>query len=199
MWCQHCQQDVPAIASSGERKFCCPRCGEAVGGQCPSDAGAITPPSDSPPVSVCDEDMPSYDCWEFDDQLWRIAQALQVDTAPDHRRKKGDVHEAIRHDQAHDALNPRHAPPMPVSHQRKSKIHRGGIGDSLLALLIWAALSLGTAALVCGGILLGWSLWTGRGELWKIGLPIAAGGQISLLIGLVLQIDRFWHDNHRTV
>jgi hypothetical protein len=46
---------------------------------------------------------------------------------------------------------------------------------------------------------LGWSLWTGRGELWKIGLPIAAGGQISLLIGLVLQIDRFWHDNHRTV
>jgi hypothetical protein len=69
----------------------------------------------------------------------------------------------------------------------------------LLALLIWAALSLGTAALVCGGILLGWSLLTGRGELWKIGLPIAAGGQISLLIGLLLQIDRFWHDNHRTV
>jgi len=124
---------------------------------------------------------------------------LQVDAAPGHRREKGDSREATRHDQAHDALNPRHAPPMPVSRVRKSKIHRGGIGGSLLALLIWAALSLGTAALVCGGILLGWSLWTGRGELWKIGLPIAAGGQISLLIGLVLQIDRFWRDNHQTV
>jgi len=60
-------------------------------------------------------------------------------------------------------------------------------------------LSLGTAALVCGSILLGWSLITGRDELWKIGLPIAVGGQISLLIGLVLQLDRFWRDNHRTV
>ena len=46
--------------------------------------------------------------------------------------------------------------------------------------------------------MLGWSLWTGRGELWKIGLPIAATGQISLLVGLLLQIDRFWRDHHRT-
>jgi hypothetical protein len=143
--------------------------------------------------------MPSYDSWEFDDQLWRIAQALQIDTAPGHRLKKGDACEAIRLDQAHDALNPRHAPPMPVSHVRKSEIHNGSFAGSLLALLIWAVLSLGMAALVCGGILLGWSLWTGRGELWKIGLPIAAGGQISLMIGLLLQIERFWHDNHRTV
>jgi hypothetical protein len=124
---------------------------------------------------------------------------LQVDTAPGYRQKKRDLRETIRHDPAHDALNPRHAPPIPVSQMRKSEIHSGSFAGSLLALLIWAALYLGTAALVCGGILLGWSLWTGRGELWKIGLPIAAGGQISLLIGLLLQIDRFWHDNHRTV
>jgi hypothetical protein len=199
MWCQQCQQDVPAIASSGERKFCCPRCGQAVGGQGLSGTDAKTSSSDPPPESACVGEMPSYDSWEFDDQLWRIAQALQVDTAPGHRREKGDVREVIRYDQAHDALNQRHAPPMQVSRERKSKSHSGSIGSSLLAFLIWAALSLGTAALVCGGILLGWSVWTERGELWKIGLPIAAGGQISLLIGLLLQIDRFWHDNHRTV
>jgi len=46
---------------------------------------------------------------------------------------------------------------------------------------------------------LGWSLVAGRDELWNIGLPIAAGGQIALLVGLVLQLDRFWRDNHRTV
>ena len=164
-----------------------------------SDTDVKTSSSAPPPASARAEEIPSYDNWEFDDQLWHIAQALQVDATPGHRREKGDVRETTRHDRAHDALNPRHAPPMPVSHQRKSDIHSGSIAGSLLALLIWAALSLGTAALVCGGMLLGWSLWTGRGELWKIGLPIATGGQISLLIGLVLQIDRIWHDNHRTV
>jgi hypothetical protein len=199
MWCQQCQQDVPAIASSGDRKFCCPRCGQAVGGQSPSGTDAKTSSSDPPLESACAAEIPSFDCWEFDDQLWHIAQALQVDTAPGHRREKGNAREVFRYDQAHDALNPRHAPPTPVSRERKSEIHSGSIAGSLLAMLIWAALYLGTAALVCGGILLGWSLWTGRGELWKIGLPIAAGGQISLLIGLLLQIDRFWHDNHRTV
>ncbi len=73
------------------------------------------------------------------------------------------------------------------------------VPGTFISTLIWAALSLGTAALACGGILLGWSLATGRNELWTVGLPIAVGGQISLSIGLVLQLDRFWHDKHRTV
>ena len=42
---------------------------------------------------------------------------------------------------------------------------------------------------------MGWSLSTGRPELWTVGLPTALAGQIVLLIGLVLQIDRLWHDN----
>jgi hypothetical protein len=50
-------------------------------------------------------------------------------------------------------------------------------------------------AFVCGGVLLGWSLVTGRQELWSVGLPIALVGQVALLAGLILQLDRFWHDN----
>ena len=66
---------------------------------------------------------------------------------------------------------------------------------SALGAFTWLALSLGTTSFVCGGILLGWSLATGRHELWTIGLPVALIGQIALLIGLVLQLDRLWHDN----
>lgn len=65
----------------------------------------------------------------------------------------------------------------------------------MLPGLTWGALSLGTMAFVCGGILLGWSLSSGRQELWTIGLPIALGGQIALLVGLVLQLDRLWHNS----
>lgn len=57
-------------------------------------------------------------------------------------------------------------------------------------MLAWIALSLGTTAFVCGGMLLGWSIITGREPLWTVGLPITLGGQIALLVGLVLQLDR---------
>ena len=54
---------------------------------------------------------------------------------------------------------------------------------------------LGTTSFVCGGILLGWSMATGRQELWTIGMPAALVGQVAILVGLVLQLDRLWHDN----
>jgi len=62
-------------------------------------------------------------------------------------------------------------------------------------VLTWIALALGMTAFACGGMLLGWSLVAGRDELWTLGLPIALGGQIGLLVGLVLQLDRLWHDS----
>ncbi len=64
--------------------------------------------------------------------------------------------------------------------------------------VVWAALSLGTMALVCGGILLGWSTFSGRQELWSIGLPIALFGQIGLVVGLILQLERMWNDSRRS-
>jgi len=195
MWCRQCQQDVPAIASSGERKFCCPRCGEAVGGQYPADTDAKTSSSDPPPASARAEEMPATDCWELDERLWDIAQVLQVDTVGGHRRDKAGRGEVTRFDQAHEEIKASGAV-FNRGSMNTSKKTPGTLISSFISALIWAALSLGTAALVCGGVLLGWSLWTGRGELWSIGLPIAAGGQISLLIGLSLQINRFWRDKH---
>ena len=50
---------------------------------------------------------------------------------------------------------------------------------------------------MCGGVLLIWSLVAGRQELWNVGLPAAVVGQIALLVGLVLQIDRLWYDSRQ--
>jgi hypothetical protein len=199
MWCRQCQQDVPAVASSGERKYCCPRCGQAVGSQGPAETGAKTPSPDLPAISTRVEETPYCDNWELDDQLMHIGQVLQVDKAQNRGREKAYQHEVARLDPAHNAMGSRHVPPTPALRGRKSKSRGTDGGGSFLSALIWMVLSLGTAALVCGGMLLGWSLIAGRNELWNIGLPIAAGGQIALLIGLVLQLDRFWHDNHHTV
>ena len=56
---------------------------------------------------------------------------------------------------------------------------------------------LGTAGFACGGVLLIWSITTNRHELWNIGLPVAIVGQIALMVGLVLQIDRLWCDHRQ--
>jgi hypothetical protein len=50
-------------------------------------------------------------------------------------------------------------------------------------------------AFVCGAMLLGWSLVTGRSELWNVGLPIAMVGQFAVLFGLIWQLDGLWQSN----
>lgn len=200
MWCRHCQQDVPAIAVSGERKYCCPRCGEAFEAECPAQTAENTSASDSPSTAARAEESPAFDNWELDQQLQHIARVLQIDKTWKGRREKAYRREVARIDPAHATVAAHHAKPeLPALAARKSKSHRasGRGGISLLGLLTWTALTLGTATLACGGIMLGWSIYGGRSELWELGLPIAAGGQIVLLMGMVLQLNRIWRHNRR--
>ena len=71
-------------------------------------------------------------------------------------------------------------------------------GDSVISKVPWAVLSLGVAAFVCGGVLMTWSIVAGRQELWSTGIPVLLVGQIGLLVGLILQLDRLWHENRHT-
>jgi hypothetical protein len=69
---------------------------------------------------------------------------------------------------------------------------------SALHVVAWFVVLTGLMGMACGGVLLGWSLIAGRQELWPIGLPIALVGQIVLVMGFVLQMDRLWNDHRRT-
>lgn len=68
-------------------------------------------------------------------------------------------------------------------------------GDRPLAILAWVTLLLGTAGFVAGLALMGWSMDSERQDLWAIGAPIILAGQIVLILGLVLQLDRIWRDS----
>ncbi len=80
--------------------------------------------------------------------------------------------------------------------RRKTVAEKRGAAPSALT---WLSLALGTIGFVCGGVLMGWSLATGRQEFWfwTIGAPVALVGQIALLVGMVLQLDRMRRDNRR--
>ncbi len=70
-------------------------------------------------------------------------------------------------------------------------------GGGLAGFFIGVALTLGTMAFGCGLALLGWSAYSGSHELWTFGAPIVLAGQIALVFGLVLQLDRIWRDSRR--
>ena len=101
---------------------------------------------------------------------------------------------------------------VPGPHARKSRRPRRRIdrtsavasprktsswGDRLMGLFVGTALSLGTMAFGCGLALLGWSAYSGSRELWTYGAPIVLAGQIALVLGLVVQLDRIWRDSRR--
>jgi hypothetical protein len=75
---------------------------------------------------------------------------------------------------------------LPVGNAVEERTHRQQRSGSLLG---WLVLGCGLSGLVCGCALLGWSHYTGRVELWNIGLPVALVSQAVLACGLILQFD----------
>jgi hypothetical protein len=209
---------VPALPSGERQTLCCPRCGQAV---CADMGGPDSSPIGVPqaqegfrenrrasrgsaapidqlwglPPNLGDdasgpfdfiEPPPAYDSWELDEELQHIGRILHGG--------KTSKNEAARFDPPQASppaghVQTRHEP----AKQRKAARARGSASN----FFTWFVLTLGTTSFACGAILLGWSLATERQELWSVGVPVALAGQIALLIGLVLQIDRLWHDNRK--
>lgn len=53
----------------------------------------------------------------------------------------------------------------------------------------WLVLGVGLCATAFGGVLSGWSWATERIDLWNIGFPVLIVGQISVLLGIVIELD----------
>jgi hypothetical protein len=179
MWCQDCRQDVPALPSADKQAFCCPRCGGEI-------RVASDPPADAPVAAI---QLPGYDGWDLDEQLRHIQRLLQTAKGNEGGPKP------MRLDPPQAGPPARHpdiSDPSDVRPQAAS-VSRGSLSGFLTGL----ALSLGTTSFVCGSVLAGWSLAADRHDLWTLGLPLALGGQIMLVVGLVLQIDRLWHANRK--
>ena len=209
MWCKQCGQDVPGAGLAEEGKFCCPRCGEGLcaevadpaaggesGGSGPADTAAPGVDADG----RSDSQPCGYDGWELDQQLQHIERVLEAGTGGSRQQNAGSAgaspsrREVARFDPPHPQPVAWH---LPKAQQELRPPKTGGSGP-ILASLAWTALSLGTMALVCGGVLLAWSVVTGRTQLWTIGMPVALCGQIGLLAGLIMQLDGLWNDSRHT-
>ncbi len=195
MWCKHCRQDVPGIHSSASASLSCARCGavlaaaaEAIPRAGLADAaehgfdltGATGSGSSTEP-----------DAWELDQKVRR----LQAKTGSRRRvdRPSTPVAHGASGFQAGTEAQACEPCARPRAYYRKSR--RKGRSS----MLAWALLSLGLMAFACGVALLVWSFVERRDELWSLGLPIAVGGQVGLLLGLVLQLERVWQNSRDAV
>lgn len=185
----------------------CAGCGEPI--------AAISPESATPPqsasafaeeavkagtASTAAQRPPIYDGWEIDEQLRHFRRVLGSDPLS---RKKFDESAA----QPNFRLDAGHGVPAPYLRRarRPSRKKRRvtaapeahAAGDGWLAALAWTTLLLGATGFICGLALMGWSMHTESPELWALGAPIILAGQIALVLGLVLQLDRVWRGNRR--
>lgn len=191
MWCSQCRQDVPGAAQADDQGYRCPRCGEPLGLRGGWTAASSPPASTAGREAAGDEaeaETPVFlpdDGWEMDERLKHIERVLELDRRAVLSPPPRGGSSRLRFDSSHAGATGRQA-----SDAVPAGPHAGQRGWWPAA--IWWTLCLGLTALVWGGILLCWGVLAGRHELWTIGLPIAVGGQIALVSGLILQMDRLW-------
>lgn len=204
MWCSSCQQDVPGLASAEMGKYSCPRCGtflwrtgphampEAASGETP--APTVDAPTDPDPVVFIPDPPPAYDEWELEQKLRHIERLLRIDK-PGHSQQRASRERIAQVDASHAGPPGWHHPQAARAKATRSQARRT---QPWLSMLTWSVLAVGLMASAFGGVLLAWAAAGGRQELWAIGMPVGLAGQIALVIGLILQLDRLWHDNRDT-
>ena len=181
MRCSKCKKPVPAWASPGdEAGACCADCRGA--------AAERTPPTANP--GAADSDFAAtlsaipldWDDWELDEDFLRVGRLSGPSAAPA---------------ESQPAFAPvaASAPSVDRRSNHPVIVSRGSAGRQFIS---WTVLSLSLMIFVCGAVLVGWSFYAGRFDLWRLGAPLTLIGQTGWLIALVLQLDGLWQGHRDT-
>ncbi len=185
MWCEQCQKDVPAIGSTDDSVRCA-QCQvafsehESARSAEPQRGAAM--PARKKAIST-DEwlERALLEDWELEDELneaQHLAKSLGVTS---------DTISTMRIDTAHTTKT---TPQTSTARQPRT---------TQTSFFSWCMLSLGLMGFVFGAVLVGWSFFEDRPDLWRLGLPFTLGGQAALIIGLVFQLDVLSRSNRQAI
>ncbi|MCE9555322.1 MAG: hypothetical protein K8T91_18385 [Planctomycetes bacterium] len=237
MWCKHCRQDVPAIASAevsaaglgapstragdydeNATRYLCTQCGEPIG-SVPSqwtnvsdlgiDLGELSLsggpaelplPRGSASTARRPDAAVRFDTWqwELDQELHDVRRLLtRRGAAPAELKQpienpRQDLQPVLSVPTVEKLMSP------PVVARAVTEKSLSPPRPRAWAPVAWLILMLGLTATCCGGALLGWSVLSGRDELWSQGVPILIGGQVALFVALVAMLLRLGRQSQLT-
>jgi len=164
-----------------------------------TDDGSISleAPSSEPHADAVMPCPPTFDGWSLDEDLRHVDRLLNSSRAEQARIEPLERVEPVRLDSAHATPSAWHGSDERVARSKAKRQSRDrfSIASLFSTLVIWLSLMLGAMSFVAGGALLCGSLLTENQTFWEIGYPIVWSGQIVLLVGLILQLDRLRKDN----
>jgi hypothetical protein len=193
MWCNNCQQDVPAVGRSGSTKLECSRChtaqraphvvGISQAGIALDDAVALEVVDSRPPLAADD--------WQLRRRTRELGRKLRYDTTGAGRRAQ-----AAATPNTFSDLAERTATPIvePASHA-KQQSNTAAPSPESGQYFAWFVTFIGTAAFAGGVGLITWSIANNRPEYWEHALALTLGGQGTLILGLVLIVARLWRNS----
>lgn len=209
MWCKQCRQDVPGVPSK-RGKLRCLRCGSFVASEATIDgtinvAAGVAAMADHglelDASSTSSKPSMDFDDWDLDPDLrsFRNARAARKVGRPSHVPSPGSAYRLEAAHPASGSWQPAALPAGMAPMQPYTPPAEKPKAAKLASWLAWSVMSLGLMGFTCGGVLLGWSFMSSRPDLWNLGMPVTIGGQIALLVGLILQLERIWQNNRYAV
>ncbi len=178
MWCQNCGQDIPAVYSPDLSAYCCGRCMTILplDAMCRADRLSCTAAPTNPSKKIGITEEKTYDGWEVEHDLSHFAREIGV-----------WQRNLLASTQCADSKNPcdsAGAEPLAVTIQGQGETNYPSLEWN------WGILAFGMMASLCGLTLTGRAFFLNEADLWNVGFPILAGGASSLLVGILLQLDR---------
>ena len=225
MWCKFCGQDVPGIAGPDDGQFSCARCTSVIADEQADHKDEVNSHR-SPLITFSSDEsnsaegncythkknqshdlleitMPSVDDdWQHEQDVKYLNRLAKDSSGSIEQLTESPLPTFFNQTKTafpnwHTHLP--HSPPQSSKTELKhvgSKKESINQANSIISQLAWGILLLGVMGLVCGGVLMVWSIIAQRPVLWDLGLPVSIGSQAALLLGVILQIERIWR-NHQ--
>jgi len=191
MWCNNCQQDVPAVGDSGSSKFTCSRCHailappHAVG---ISEAGIAL--DDDVALELVDSRPPLVaDDWQLRRRSRELGRKLRHDPAGTQRRV--DPQQNVFAQLAEQTASPIVDPGSYAKPAHAVKTPRPEFGQ----YVAWIVTLLGFTSLASGLGIIAWAIAHNGSEYWDHALALTLAGQGLLIFGLVLVVTRLWRSS----
>lgn len=191
MWCNNCQQDVPALGRAGTTKLLCSRC-----------HGALPPPhavgiseagialDDAAALEIVDRVPPLLaDDWQLRRRTRNLSRKLRHEPAT--LRRRVDSPQNMFADLAEQTAAPIVEPGSALRSTQSAPLPRPESGQ----YAAWFVTFVGCTALAGGLGLVGWTIAHGGSEYWNHALGLTLAGQGLLIFGLVLVVTRLWRNS----